>query len=298
MRTGLAEMLGGLSLLVARQRSAAGMGDATAPAGRLFARGRGLTRYCTAEVAPARLWCPSNQILPATAPAVTPPPVRTSCHERAVAQPRTPTTVGIYWGTHEEGTPMEAADEDDTSGKPVNNNPPGKPANNDMSREPVNNDTSVKRMDKGVAGGEAEVPRAKPTEVSETTAKMSETTTAKVSESAAAVTTPHCHCPRGVRDIDSWKGCARLDFRKRQNDKRQRRQPKLMLEHWTLHVLRRARLPPQGVGETRKRHRKKLQALCTGTRRRQLLNLRAGGRHGDHFALGPLRPESAPLLRF
>src|SRR5262245_48832558 len=56
---------------------------------------------------------------------------------------------------------MEAANEDDTSGKPVNNNTPGKsvnnntpgkPANNDMSGDPVNNDTSVKRMDKGVAG--------------------------------------------------------------------------------------------------------------------------------------------------
>jgi len=207
---------------------------------------------------------------------------------------------------------MEAANEDDTSGKPVNNNTSGDTVNNDMSGDTmnndmsgdtvnndmsgdtvnndmsgdtVNNDTSVKRMDKGVAGGEAEVPRAKTTEVSETTAKMSEPTTTKVSETA--VTTPHCRCPRGVRDIDSWKDCARLNFRERQNDKRQRRQSKLMLEHWTLHVLRQARLPPEGVGETRKRHRKKLQRLCTCTRRRQLLNLLAGGRHGDHFALGP-----------
>ena len=165
---------------------------------------------------------------------------------------------------------MEAASEDDTSGKPVNN---------DVSGEPVNNDTSGKRVDKGVAGGEAEVPRAKSTEVSEATAK--------VSESATAVATPHCRCPRGVRNIDSWKGCARLDFRERQNDKRQRRQSKLMLEHWTLRVLRQARLPPQGVGETRKRHRKKLQGLCTCTRRRQLLNLLVGGRRRGHFALGP-----------
>ena len=133
---------------------------------------------------------------------------------------------------------MEAANEDDTSGKPVNNNTSGDTVNNDMSGDTVNNDTSVKPMDKGVAGGEAEVPRAKTTEVSETTAKMSET----------AVTTPHSRCPRGVRDIDSWKGCARLDFRERQNDKRQRRQSKLMLEHWTLRLLRQYPPSPRGIG--------------------------------------------------
>jgi hypothetical protein len=93
-------------------------------------------------------------------------------------------------------------------------------------------------MDKGVAGGEAEVPRAKPTEVSEPAAKVSESTTAKVSEPATAVTTPHRRCARGVRNTDLWKSCACLDFRKRQSDKRQRRQSKLKLEHWSLHVVR------------------------------------------------------------
>jgi hypothetical protein len=103
---------------------------------------------------------------------------------------------------------------------------------NNASGKPVNNDTSVKRMDKCVAGGEAEVPRAKSTEVSETTAKVSETTTAKVAETAAeaAVTTPHSRCLMGARKIDTRKpGRARLNCSERQNGERQRGQSKLML---------------------------------------------------------------------
>jgi hypothetical protein len=49
------------------------------------------------------------RLIPSDTPAVTLPPVLASCHQRTVAQPRTPTTVGIERRSDEKGTADEEA---------------------------------------------------------------------------------------------------------------------------------------------------------------------------------------------
>ena len=121
-----------------------------------------------------------------------------------------------------------------------------KAANDDDSAwEAVNESTSVNGTNKGMSRGEAEVANTNATEVAATTE-----TAAK-----AAVPTSRHRCLIGARKIDTRKpGRARLDCSERQNRERQRRPTKLMLEHWTLRVLRQQPpYPHGGVGAIRKR---------------------------------------------
>jgi hypothetical protein len=175
-----------------------------------------------------------------------------------MAQPRTPTTVSIDWGTHEEGAAWEAA-HDDTVRKATNDD--------DSAWEAVNENTSVNGTDKGVSRSKAEVANAKAakatetaTEVAETAAEMAETAT-EVTETSAVTT--HRRCLSGSRKIDTRKlGSARLDCSERQNGERQRRPSKLMLEHWTLRMLLAVvPLPPQrGWRETQTPHSRECEA--------------------------------------
>jgi len=121
--------------------------------------------------------------LPAEAPAVTLPPVWASCDERAVAQPRTPSTIGVVeGGPHEESTANEKM-----SVEVVSEERSVEAVNEERSVEAVNEERSVKMTDKSVVGGK--VAKTKTTEVPETaTAEVSEAATAEVPEPTTAKT--------------------------------------------------------------------------------------------------------------